>query len=155
MAFSELLTLLAALPAVLVGAARLVAAIAPAQILPAWSALLSPDAAVGSALLFGLAFAVHAGARLRRIERQLAFVSATVRGASETGDSGSAVVDFAIHLDRRREIALTAQDEISPGRGGHRPLGRLAAHPALSEVKSRLSDIPSVRRAEPGSVSES
>lgn len=155
MAFSELLTLLAALPAVVVAAARVAAAIAPAQLLPASSALLSSDAAVGSGLLFGIAFALHSAARLRRIERQLSFVTATARSATESADPGSAVVDFAIHLDRRREITLTERDEIPPNRAGQRPLGRLGAHPALSEVKSRLSDIPSVRRVEPGPVSES
>jgi hypothetical protein len=138
---ASIAALAAMLPALAVAVARLAAAIGVRDAVPAPEVLLSADAAVAAVLLAVAAagaFGVTVLGRIARDSREL-LLRARIRDQVDGLPTGASVVDFAIHLDRRHEVAFDAALE---PRSPRRP----AAREALRELKSRLEGIPSVRR---------
>ncbi|HZR81951.1 MAG TPA: hypothetical protein VFD92_12705 [Candidatus Binatia bacterium] len=115
---------------------------------------MSLDTAIVAVLVCTIAVGSYAVVTLHRIARDTREIlqRARVRDQADGLATGASVVDFAIHLDRRHEIAVgggasSGEGFADPDDGdGAARASRLPARNALRDLKSRLADIPSVRR---------
>ena len=150
MAVLDFALLLAAAPAIAIAALRLALASGFVDPVDLPAAALSPESLAAAAVLALAALGSSAAISLRRIARDTRAIALLGRSRDPLGASGpeAAVVDFAIHLDRRPSVDLTR----SAG-SAEEARGRTAATPSpapsrtLSDLKSRLAHIPSVRRS--------
>jgi hypothetical protein len=146
MGIADLLLFLAVAPALAVAllrAAHAVGAVDPA----AWPpGALSAEAFAAAAVLALVAVGLAGVRALRRIARDLREILVRSRARELTSTApGADVVDFAIHLERLRRADPACAAAPAAELGEKRPRERTTASHTLSEIKSRLAHIPSVR----------
>ena len=148
MAALDLALLLAAAPAIAIAALRIALAFGVVDPVDLPAAALSPEPLAAAAVLALAVLGSSAAISLRRIARDTRAIALLGRSRDPLAPTGpeAAIVDFAIHLDRRPSVDLTR----SAGTSEEVPAGTTAPHPlapsrTLSELKSRLAHIPSVR----------